>query len=51
MPSIKMDNGMNAEDLDAAIAAENGTATPAPAAKEASAPKAKASKTESKTSE
>ena len=51
MPSIKMDNGVNAEDLEAAIAAENGTATPAPVAQEAPAPKAKASKTESKLSE
>ena len=36
MPSINMDNGVRAEDLEAAIAAENGTAppksTPAPAA-------------------
>ena len=51
MPSIKMDNGVNAEDLEAAIAAENGTAAPAPVVKEAPAPKAKASKPESKTSE
>ena len=51
MPSINMDNGVRAEDLEAAIAAENGTATPAPVAKEAPAPKAKASKTDSKTSE
>tara|TARA_R100000458_G_scaffold45618_1_gene43917 strand:- start:244 stop:411 length:168 start_codon:yes stop_codon:yes gene_type:complete len=55
MPSIKLDNGVRAEDLDAAIAAENGTAPACPPAppKEAPAPKAKAStKTEtSKTSE
>jgi hypothetical protein len=52
MPSIKLDNGVRAEDLDAAIAAENGTPAPAPV-KEAPAPKAKApAKTEtSKTSE
>jgi len=50
MPSINMDNGVRAEELDAAIAAENGTATPAPKA-EAPAPKTKASKTESKLSE
>ena len=51
MPSIKMDNGVNAEDLEAAIAAENGTAAPAPGVKEAPAAKATASKTESKLSE
>ena len=53
MPSIKLDNGVTAEDLDAAIAAENGTPAPAPApVKEAPAPKAKAVKTETpKTSE
>ena len=28
MPSINMDNGVRAEDLEAAIAAENGTDTP-----------------------
>jgi len=52
MPSIKLDNGVRAEDLDAAIAAENGTTAPAPV-KEAPAPKAKApAKTETpKTSE
>tara|TARA_R100000781_G_scaffold110065_1_gene75257 strand:+ start:183 stop:338 length:156 start_codon:yes stop_codon:yes gene_type:complete len=51
MPSIKLDNGVRAEDLDAAIAAENGTPAPAPK-KEAPAPKAKAVKTETpKTSE
>ena len=51
MPSIKLDNGVTAEDLDAAIAAENGTPAPAPL-KEAPAPKAKAVKTETpKTSE
>ena len=50
MPSIKMDNGVRAEDLEAAIAAENGTVPPAPQA-EAPAPKKKASKTESKLSE
>ena len=41
MPSIKLDNGVTAEELDAAIAADNGTPAPAPA-KEAPAPKAKA---------
>ncbi len=52
MPSIKLDNGVTAEELDAAIAADNGTPAPAPA-KEAPAPKAKApAKTETpKTSE
>ena len=50
MPSISMDNGVRAEDLEAAIAAENGTATPAPKA-EAPAPKVKASKTETKAAE
>jgi len=49
MPSIKLDNGVRAEDLDAAIASENGTPAPAPACppikKEAPpAPKAKAAK-------
>ena len=56
MPSIKMDNGTTAEELEAAIAADNGTVAPAPAPvvkEEAPAPKAKAkaSKTESKLSE
>tara|TARA_R100000458_G_C8206597_1_gene195452 strand:+ start:89 stop:247 length:159 start_codon:yes stop_codon:yes gene_type:complete len=41
MPSIKLDNGVRAEDLDAAIAADKGESTPAPK-KEAPAPKAKA---------
>ena len=52
MPSIKLDNGVTAEELEAAIAADNGTPAPAPA-KEAPAPKAKApAKTETpKTSE
>jgi|TARA_R100000329_G_scaffold77846_1_gene66847 hypothetical protein len=52
MPSIKLDNGVTAEELDAAIAADNGTPAPAPV-KEAPAPKAKApAKTETpKTSE
>ena len=47
MPSIKLDNGVRAEDLDAAIASENGTPAPAcpPVKKEAPpAPKAKAAK-------
>ena len=59
MPSIKMDNGTTAEELEAAIAADNGTVAPAPVVtapvvkEEAPAPKAKAkaSKTESKLSE
>ena len=54
MPSISMDNGVRAEDLEAAIAADNGTVVKAPAPvvkEEAPAPKAKASKTESKLSE
>jgi len=58
MPSIKMDNGTTAEELEAAIAADNGTVAPAPTPapvvkEEAPAPKAKAkaSKTESKLSE
>jgi len=50
MPSISMDNGVRAEDLEAALAAENGTATPAPKAT-APAPKAKAPKTETKAAE
>ena len=50
MPSISMDNGVRAEDLDAAIAAENGTVPPAPKA-EAPAPKAKTPKTETKAAE
>ena len=41
MPSIKLDNGVTAEELDAAIAADNCTLAPAPV-KEAPAPKAKA---------
>ena len=58
MPSIKMDNGTTAEELEAAIAADNGTVAPAPTPapvvkEEAPAPKAKAKalKTESKLSE
>ena len=53
MPSIKMDNGVTAEELEAALAADNGTVAPAPVKEEAPAPKAKAkaSKTESKLSE
>ena len=60
MPSIKMDNGTTAEELEAAIAADNGTVAPAPTPapapvvkEEAPAPKAKAkaSKPESKLSE
>ena len=52
MPSIKMDNGTTAEELEAAIPADNGTVAPAPFVKEkAPAQKAKASKTESKLSE
>ena len=54
MPSIKMDNGTTAEELEAAIAADNGTVAPTPVVnEEAPAPKAKAkaSKTESKLSE
>ena len=50
MPSINMDNGVTAEELEAAIAAENCPVTPAPKA-ETPAPKAKASKTESNLSE
>ena len=50
MPSISMDNGVRAEDLEAALAAENGTATPAPKTT-APAPKAKAPKTETKAAE
>ena len=50
MPSINMDNGVTAEELEAAIAAENCPVTPAPK-EETPAPKAKASKTESKLSE
>lgn len=51
MPSIELDNGVRAEELDAAIAADNGTPAPTPK-KEAPAPKAKAVKTETpKTSE
>ena len=49
-----MDNGTTAEELEAAIAADNGTVAPAPVVKEeAPAPKAKAkaSKPESKLSE
>ena len=50
-----MDNGTTAEELEAAIAADNGTVAPAPVVvkEEAPAPKAKAkaSKTESKLSE
>ena len=58
MPSIKMDNGTTAPELEAAIAADNGTVAPAPTPapvvkEEAPAPKAKAKalKTESKLSE
>ena len=54
MPSIKMDNCTTAEELEAAIAADNGTVAPAPVVKEETpAPKAKAKalKTESKLSE
>jgi len=40
MPSIKMDNGVRAEDLEAAIAAENGTASPASTPAPAATPKA-----------
>ena len=40
MPSIKMDNGVRAEDLEAAIAAENGTAPPASTPAPAATPKA-----------
>ena len=54
MPSINLDNGVTAEELEAAIAAENGTAPACPPTppKGSAAPKAKAVKTEtSKTSE
>ena len=55
MPSINMDNGTTAEELEAALAADYCAVKPAPVVKEeAPAPKvkAKASKTEStKTSE
>jgi len=54
MPSIKMDNGTTAEELEAALVAENCAVKPAPVVKEeAPAPKAKAkaSKPESKLSE
>ena len=54
MPSIKMDNGTIAEELEAALAADNCAVKPAPVVKkEASAPKtkAKASKTDSILSE
>ena len=40
MPSIKMDNGVRAEDLEAAIAAENGTAPPASTPAPVATPKA-----------
>lgn len=40
MPSIKMDNGVRAEELEAALAAENGTAPPASAPAPAATPKA-----------
>ena len=40
MPSIKMDNGVRAEDLEAAIEAENGTASPASTPAPAATPKA-----------
>ena len=40
MPSIKMDNGVRAEDLEAALAAENGTASPASTPALAATPKA-----------
>ena len=40
MPSINMDNGVRAEYLEAAIAAENGTATPKPTPAPAATPKA-----------
>ena len=40
MPSIKMDNGVRAEDLEAALAAENGTAPPASTPAPAVTPKA-----------
>ena len=56
MPSINMDNGTTAEELEAALAADNCAVKPAPVIKEEKpAPKAKAkakaSKTESKLSE
>tara|TARA_R100000458_G_scaffold52681_1_gene54406 strand:- start:330 stop:482 length:153 start_codon:yes stop_codon:yes gene_type:complete len=50
MPSIEMDNGVRADELDAAHAAENCSVKPAPKAA-TPAPKTKASKTESKLSE
>ncbi len=50
MPSIKLDNGVTAEELEAALAAENCPVTPV-LKTETPAPKAKASKTESKLSE
>ena len=49
MPSINMDNGVRAEDLEAAIAAENGTATPKPTPAPAATPKATKTTTPKKT--
>ena len=40
MPSIKMDNGVRAEDLEDAIAADNGTPTPKSTPAPAATPKA-----------
>jgi len=49
MPSINMDNGVRAEDLEAAIAAENGTAPPKPTPAPAATPKATKTPTTKKT--